>query len=124
MIDRESIAPGAEFRVTAPFVKVPYTVWDEGGSFEAQGWKPGTRFEQIDDEMVYGPSRVADAEGFAVYRVVEAVMLPRPYGERIFFTRTWVNPDGEPFGKRRLMVTPTHTFRRWASGWRHQYEMG
>lgn len=122
MIEREAIFPGAEFRVTAPFVKVLYTVWDEAGSFEVEGWKPGTRFEQIDES--YGPTRIADAEGFAVFRVVEAVRLPRPYGERIFFTRTWINPDGEPFGKGRLMVKPTHTFRRWATRWRHDYEIG
>lgn len=39
----------------------------------------------------------------------------------MFYTRTWIDPDGKAFGKTKCRVTTVPAFRTLAHGYRHQY---
>ena len=108
---------GKEYRVACPFVRSVYTSYNEDGPSSILSWRPGVIFEAVGP---WGDSSapMAHGEGTAVYRVVDIHKLPTPYPARVFFIRTWVSPDGNAFGLRKLRITTLDAFRRRIAGYR------
>ena len=95
------IQAGQTYHVRYPFIRD-----------EIDAWKPGCQ----------AGTGYADAEGQMVLTVV-SVHKPGKYPERVFYTRSWIDPAGGCFGKRGLRMTTTEAFKRLASGYRHPYEL-
>lgn len=117
--------PGQVFNVQYPFVR---TTWerldgdDESGftTTEMPGWKPGVRYTQVGPE---GDTRThMDAFGVMMLTVV-SVHKPGKYPTRVFYTRTWINPEGVAFGKGKLRVTSQSAFTGYTRGYRHWGEI-
>lgn len=111
---------GDTFECKYPFVRDTYHVvdGDEDGInvSDAPTWKPGVRHENIPPE---GDTET-HADGLGLCRLtVVATFKPGKYPERVFFTRSWVTPDGKPFGKNKLRITTIPVFRNYTRGYRH-----
>lgn len=120
----KDITPGEVFEAQYPFVRDTWIERDEDeegrGSTEVPTWKPGTRYEQVPPEG--RTVTLADGLGRVVLTVV-SLHKPGPFPTRVFFTRSWVTPDGKAFGKRKCRVTTVQTFRTLALGYRHDYKL-
>jgi hypothetical protein len=100
---------GQTFEVDCPFVRAPYTEYDDGGVSTVLSWKPGIVWEQSGPEDA---DMRAHGMGKVRYTVISLHKLPYPYPARVFFTRKWVSPDGRVFGTRKLHVMTVEAFRR------------
>jgi hypothetical protein len=118
------LTPDQTFEFRYPFVRETYRAFDSdedgSGEIEVPTWKPGVRFENVPPE---GDTRThADALGLCRLTVV-ATFKPGRYPERVFFTRTWVTPDGKAFGKPKLRMTTVGAFRTACRGYRYWSEL-
>lgn len=115
-----NIEVGKDYRVEFPFVMTVYSGYDVvDGPFEDDCWKPGCKVELVmPDDSEY----VADGIGEMVLTVVD-VHKPGKYPERVFYTRKWIDPDGNEFGATKLHITTTLTFKRRAAGYYHDYRV-
>lgn len=114
------ITPGAVFQHDYPFILERAMVgFDEEGALYAKTWCPGVRFEPIGPEE---SGAFADGVGKQILTVV-SVHKPRPFPERVFYTRKWLSPKGKSFGCGRLHIKTTQAFRRLISGYRYEYEV-
>lgn len=118
---------GDVFHVRYPFVRCEVDVPDpdpEGFGFVTiKSWKPGVEFEEVG--CGYGApdvESVCDAEGQMVLTVVD-VHKPGRFPSRVFFTRRWIDPDGNEFGKGGLHITTVQAFKRRAAGYMHEYRI-
>lgn len=48
---------------------------------------------------------------------------PGKYLERVFYVRSWVTPEGHPFGKAKLRITTAANFARLCKGYRHKFAL-
>lgn len=116
---------GDIFMVTYPFVRCTYEEHDHdeyGMSVTTvQSWKPGVEFLPL---APYGEDTeaVCDAEGRMVLTVVD-VHKPGRFPARVFYTRSWVDPEGNTFGKGALRITTVPAFRRRSSAYMHEYRI-
>lgn len=108
------------WNVRFPFVRATYEERDEEGVAERETWKPGTRYEPIDN-MGNGHD-VADGVGWMHLTEISR-HKPGKYPERVFYTRLFEDPDGKSFGKRNLRMTTAEAFRRLCAGYRVPYEV-
>ena len=109
------IEAGKTFNVKCPFVRSIYSGRDIDGPFSVLSWKPGIEWEPV------GPDSsipIAHGEGSGIYHIVDVHALPRPYPARVFYKRSWVDPDGQAFGKGALRITTVGAFRRRINGFR------
>ncbi|PDT15875.1 hypothetical protein CO670_15370 [Rhizobium sp. J15] len=110
---------GQEFKNAYPFVRGTYSTFDEEGEHEVQTWNPGVRYEAAgywgDETEV-----IADGNGFQILTVVD-VHKPGKYPTRVFYTVSWVRPDGRPFGKKKLHIATVDKFRRLSRGFHLAY---
>lgn len=112
---------GDVFRVKFPFVRCEVDVPDDDpegvGYAKISSWTPGVEFVNVypDDSEA-----VCDGEGEMVLTVVD-VHKPGRFPARVFFTRSWVTPDGKTFGKGALRITTAQAFKRRAAGYMHEY---
>jgi hypothetical protein len=111
---------GQLYTVSYPFVKDTYAGFDEEGGFEASTWRPGIRFEWISPEDT---APVADGQGLMQLIVVDT-FKPGRFPTRVFYTRSWTDPDGNTFGKGCLHITTLGRFRRISRGYQHPYGIG
>lgn len=111
---------GDLFSVRYPFVREVITRFDEEGYNEAETWNPGVRWEDAGPE---DRGALADGEGWMRLLVVD-VFKPGRFPTRVFYTRSFVDPDGREFGKGRLLIATLEKFRRIASTYRHPYGIG
>lgn len=111
--------PGAEIEVAHPFVREKYTQQDEDGTAEVMSWRPGTRQENI---LPDDAEEVADGIGTQVIRIV-SVHKPGKYPTRVFFTRSWRDPQGNEFGKNKLCIAVASAFRRRCRGYSVEYRL-
>ena len=105
-----------------PFVRCTVDVFDgEGGYTTIQSWKPGVEMRGI---LPYGEGgeEYADDIGFMVLTEVSR-HKPGKYPERIFYTRSWITPDGVPFGKPGLRVAVKSKFDRLRKGYAHPFRV-
>jgi len=113
------ITEGGVFRFKYPFVRAEYEALDEDGPHIRPTWNPGIRWED------YGPEdccAFADGEGEAVLTVV-SIHRPGRFPTRVFYTRKFISPDGDEFGKGGLRIATLEKFRRLARGYRFHYEI-
>ena len=114
------ICEGSEHRVPYPMVLEPVELIGDDGPYQTKSWRPGVCYVQ---QCPYGdPAASADGVGWMVLHVV-SVHKPGKYPERVFFIRTWIDPDGQAFGKTKLRMTTTQAFRAMAKGFRYEYEV-
>jgi len=110
---------GSTFRVKYPFVRCKYEVADGDVIAEIDSWKPGV----IIDGDEFGDSyTVADADGEMILTVVDT-FKPGRFPMRVFFTRKFINPDGQEFGKGKLHIVIASKFKRLIAGYGHDYEL-
>lgn len=112
--------------VPYPFVRCTAVIHDfdsEGPSeTTVQSWRPGTETEARGREGEY-TDFFADAMGAMRLNEVQACPMPKPYQERVFYTRQWVDPEGKVFGKAHLRVTTRGAFTRLKAGYRFPFEI-
>jgi hypothetical protein len=103
------VTEGAVFEVPYPFVRYEYE--DHDGS-KRPSWKPG-----IDREQCYDHYReVADGVGKQVLQII-CVHKPGRFPTRVFFTRKWIDPDGNTFGKSKLRIKTIGNFKQLTKGY-------
>jgi hypothetical protein len=118
---RADLKTGDVFEIVYPFARATYSRFDgdeDGcGTTEVETWKPGVRHADKGEGDI---ESLADGFGRMVLTVV-SVHKPGRFPTRVFFTRTWVTPDGKPFGKTKCRVTTRAAFRTLAQGYRHAF---
>ena len=117
--------PGDVFTVEPwPFVLEDYNapLDDEDARIvhNAKSWRPGIRHELVYPD---GGQAVADGLGAMLVNVIDVHRLPRPYPARVFFTRQWRAPDGNVFGKRRLLIRSVGEFTKMLRGYRDLHDV-
>jgi hypothetical protein len=113
---------GQRFEFPYPFARDTYIAHDgdeETGPTitEVPTWKVGVRHADKGEGDV---ESIADGLGTCVLTVV-SLHKPGKYPERVFFTRTWVTPEGKAFGKTKCRMTTVGAFRSLTYGYRHPY---
>lgn len=122
LTDRHAIQDGMLFSVPYPFVHDTYESLEHDGQVEIVSWKPGVRFEDRRANAYCEPEPEAVADGVGVMRLyVVSVHKPGRFPTRVFYTRKWVPPSGNPFGKDGLRVTTLDAFRRRATKYQHTF---
>jgi len=120
-----AVNAGDVIRVRFPFVRCEYDEHDcdeYGVSVTTvKSWKPGVEFVACGH---YGDDTesVCDAEGWMVLTVVD-LHRPGRFPARVFFTRSWIDPEGKPFGKGGLHIMTKQAFVRRARGYMHEYRL-
>lgn len=112
---RKRVLPeiGSVHEVPYPFLRCTFTSADEDGPFEAPSWKPGAEY----GEDYCGRQRhVANGMGFQIVTVV-GVYQPGRFPTRVFYTRKWVDPEGNTFGKNALKIKTVDAFERLIKGY-------
>lgn len=114
-------AIGEVFTLPYPFARAEYPFDGE----DVPTWKPGTRSENRHSAVWTGEDvpvaySVADAIGTQVLTVV-GVYQPQGFPTRVFFTRSWVTPEGKAFGNRKCRATTVSAFGTLTGGYRHEY---
>jgi hypothetical protein len=111
-----NLETGTEFKVQYPFVLTTACGIDEEGPTCFPSWKPGVErvpvYPDSDEAVFHG-------EGFMVLTVVDT-FKPGKYPTRVFYTRSWIDPQGRTFGKTKLRMTTVGHFKTLASGYRHR----
>lgn len=102
--------------VEFPFARVPInTQWPKDYT-----WKPGVLTLKEEGCKTY-----YEAHGMGKMIITEIARIrPEGYHERVIYTRTWIDPDGNAMGKpRKLLMTSTGAFRSLIAGYRYPFEM-
>ncbi|MGD1957176.1 MAG: hypothetical protein ACFBZ9_18515 [Sphingomonadales bacterium] len=101
---------GQLFEISYPFYRDEYDLWTPGHT---------SRFVHPDDFEA-----VAHAEGKMILEIMD-VHRPGAYPTRVFYTRRFIDPEGNPFGNERysraLRITTVPHFRRKAEGYAFDY---
>jgi len=107
------------FEVDYPFYLGEYTRYYAGEVEMGETWVPGCKSEIIyPDDCGF----VAEGMGKMLLTLVD-IHKPGRFPERVFYTRKWIDPDGDTFGSSRLHITTTPTFKRRAAGYYHEYRI-
>ena len=111
---------GETVSVPYPFIREEYHAIEEDGSCLVPCWRPGVRQNQR--AVYYGNDYdfEADGEGRQLLTLISR-HKPGKYPERAFYTQTWVDPDGKPFGKRKLRMTTWRRFVGLTHGYAYHY---
>lgn len=106
--------------VAFPFVRCKVDIHDgEGGATTVDSWRPGTRAV-----MVYPDDSEDVADGMGTMNLAEVSRhKPGRYPERVFYVRTFTDPDGRTFGKTHLRMTTAQNYRRLCSGHAYPFRM-
>lgn len=112
---------GDVYRVGFPFVRCEHHTWDEEGEHTVPSWRPGVEFR---NSGPYGEDveAIAHGEGEMTLTVV-GVFKPGRFPTRVFYTRQFTSPDGNSFGKSRLLIATVEKFRRISARYAHLYEV-
>lgn len=114
------IAIGEQYRVKYPFTLETFHIFDfvEGQPVPDERYRPGCSTEQHEDGGE--GERFASGEGEMIMEVID-IHKPGKYPARVFYTRRYIDPEGNEFGSGRLQVATKSTFRRRAHGYYHDY---
>lgn len=107
-------------QVAYPFARCKVGIHDgEGGTIQIESWAPGTRgvFVYPDDS-----EDVADGMGWMNLQEVSR-HKPGKYPERVFYVRTFTDPDGRTFGKTKLRMTTVQNFKRLSTRFGYRFRM-
>lgn len=113
------LQPGQQMKVEFPFYIGTHVKHDIDGPYEEELWIPGCKSKHVypdDSEFV------ADGLGEMILEIVD-IHKPGKYPERVFYTRRWIDPEGNEFGAGKLHITTTPTFKRRAAGYYHAYRV-
>jgi len=103
-----------------PFVRTEKEFFDGKDLQKVKCWRPGIDWE-VDD---YGDgSPWAEKLGKMVLTEIDSHKLPKPYPERVFYLREWIDPDGRRFGKRNLRIITRSGYTCMLKGYRHEFEL-
>lgn len=110
---------GEEFRVRFPFIRDEYAAFDEEGPVNVKTWRPGVGFEAVGP---YGEESeaYANGEGWMILSVV-GVYKPGRFPTRVFYTRKFISPSGDEFGKGKLQICTLEKFRRISASYQYPY---
>ncbi|OHD19931.1 MAG: hypothetical protein A2Y38_00535 [Spirochaetes bacterium GWB1_59_5] len=111
---------GSIHSIEYPFVLEDYTLCEDEGPFTCKTWRPGVRYEQVDN--FGGVDTKIDGKGKMRLTVVD-IHKPGKFPKRIFFTRQWEGPEGVKFGKGKLHITTEQHFKRLVAGYRYWDEI-
>lgn len=117
-----NLTAGQEFKNAYPFIRDTYTAYDEEGEYQCKSWRPGVSMEAYGSPYGDEVDILAHGEGFQILTVVD-VHKPGRYPTRVFYTRSWIDPDGKAFGKSRLRIATVEQFKRLAAGFRYAYDV-
>jgi hypothetical protein len=110
---------GDVFEVDYPFWKNEDPDSNEfDGIYRTGDWEVGCFYEKGDYEVGLLDSYLYDTFGKMVLKVEGTHTIPGR-AERIFYTKTWIDPDGKEFGKDTLRVTSRGAFTRLLKGRRY-----
>ena len=99
------------YSTRCPFLKSSWNDGDYDGNLDyRETWIPGTRWEQDGDDLL----KCADGEGIVRYTVKQIVPV-KGYATRVFYTTTYVDPEGKGFGKNRLKIATATVFKRYVA---------
>lgn len=80
------------------------------------GWRPGQTFESDG----YGDTYAwAHGMGHSVYKIIDIHKLPYPHKTRIFYIRTWIDPDGKPMGRKTVQILTPNALRDRIKKWQY-----
>ena len=99
---------GDVFRVVYPMVREEYEAIEEDGPVKRMSWRPGVSIETCDHGWV---DMWCESEGEMRLTVVDC-HKPGRFPTRVFYTRCFIDPDGNEFGKNRLQICTLEKFRR------------
>jgi hypothetical protein len=100
---------GQEFRVKAMFYIGDVGFMEGEDYIQKKDWIPGFVREALDNGGEY---KWFNGYGHVTYTVVSFHSLPRPYPDRVFYTRKFTNPDGVEFGKSKLLIRTAGRFKQ------------
>lgn len=113
-----ALIEGRAYSIAYPFLITTYQPppegdGEEGVSYppERETWRPG--FEPYATQYTEG--YYCHGWGREVRRIV-SIHKPGNYPARVFYVRSWVDPDGNAFGKTSLKIKSASAFKRWALG--------
>lgn len=116
----DDLKPGEVFDIPYPFVREPTDVYTiEDGWSKELSWRPGLLTKSLGSDGSYA---YAHDMGAQILTVV-STHKPGKYQTRVFYLRSWRDPEGKEFGKPRLRVTAVAAFRRLLKGYRHEFEL-
>lgn len=119
-----AIEPGAVFTVAYPFQRGTYEHVDfdpDGSSVQKlPTWQPGIYSEYVSQEG--DTENRADGVGLVEFSVI-SVHKPGKYPTRVFYVRSWVDPDGKRFGKPKLRITVGPVFLKLTRGYGYEYRI-
>lgn len=110
-----SIIIDKTYSIRYPFVKDSYFDFSCEEDTLKIGWRPGVNCRKDDD---YHGEFYAEGEGLMLLTVV-SIHKPGKYPERVFYTKSWVSPDGVKFGKPGLKITTFAAFKNQIKGYRY-----
>ena len=114
------IKAGDIFSIGYPFHKKKVSLVDQDGIYETDSWIPGVTLVPVNNEG--DTEAVAHGMGLMELTVV-ATFKPGKYPERVFFTRSWVDPEGKRFGKGLLKIMVKSAFKRRLNGYYHEFKL-
>jgi len=111
---------GQKIKVEFPFYTGVHEGYDCTGDFYSRDvWIPGCKQEPVSQEDF---EFVAEGLGEMVLEIID-IHKPGKYPERVFYTRRWIDPDGDEFGAGKLHITTTPTFKKRAAGYYHNFRV-
>jgi len=112
---------GDKFEVVYPFVYDAEPMGYEpcGAPTDEGRWKPG---------IIWKPTAPNDQAAFAhgvgnQILTVVGVHKPGRFQTRVFYTQSWIDPDGRKFGKNACRVMTLEKFRRRVRGFAIPYDV-
>ena len=106
---------GITYIVKYPFIKTTFSFYE--GS-KTPTWKPGIEYRYACPQAEAEP--YADGRGYQCIKVISK-HKPPGFPERIFYTRTWIDPDGKEFGKNQCRVKTTGNITKILNGFQYEY---
>jgi len=85
------------------------------------GYVDGTRHWTIGCEIEDG-TWYCQGEGLKIIEEISRYTPPR-YGEKVFFTVRYIDPDGNDTSRKKLKMLGAKAFERRVSGFYHPYEV-
>ncbi len=105
-------AAGQTWRKPAMFLLEDYTAYNAiKGEQIIKTWRPGMRWVQVAPDD-HDPD--CDGDGFEFREIVAVVNVPREVS-RVIYRRSWLDPAGKAFGKRKLKMTTASAFSAWVN---------
>jgi len=110
-----SVEIGKTYKIKYPFVRTKYFDFTCEDDAPKDGWRPGVEFASGDE---WDGCFYADGKGYQVLQVVD-VHKPGKYRTRVFYTRSWIDPDGVEFNKPGLRIMAMSGFKNLLKGYRY-----